>query len=79
MMEILINEHDWKSIERTKRLTNIIEKLKNNGWEKFGHSGTVVFFKDTTEEKASKELKELQINEVKAEAWEEELYVNNIF
>ena len=79
MMEILINEQDWKSIERTKRLTKIIEKLKNSGWEKFGHSGTVVFFKDTTEEKASKELKELQINEVKAETWKEELYTNNIF
>ena len=58
---------------------SIIEKLKNNGWEKFGHSGTVVFFKDTTEEKASRELKELQIKEVKAETWEEELYINNIF
>jgi len=79
MMEILINEQDWKSVERMKRLMSIIEKLKNNGWEKFGHSGTVVFFKDTTEEKASRELKELQIKEVKAETWEEELYINNIF
>jgi len=78
-MEILINEYDWKDPEKTRRLTEIIEKLKSSGWEKFGHSGTIVFFKDTTEEKAKTELNRLGINEVKAVVWEEELYYNNIF
>ncbi|OGI11958.1 hypothetical protein A3K64_00605 [Candidatus Micrarchaeota archaeon RBG_16_36_9] len=79
MMEILINEFDWKSENKIRRLTEIIDKLKNYGWEKFGHSGTIVLFKDVTREKASNELKELRINEIKAEEWEEELYCNNIF
>ncbi len=79
MMEILINECDWKSPEKTRRLTEIIEMLKDVGWEKFGHSGTIVLFKDTTEVKARKELERLGINEVKAGVWEEELYSNNIF
>ena len=78
-MEILINEQDWKSVNKTKRLVKIVEELKNYGWEKFGRSGTIVLFKDVTEEKAENELKELQIKEVKAEVWEEELYCNNIF
>ncbi len=76
-MEILINEYDWKN--SNKRLVEIIEKLKNSGWEKFGHNGTIVLFKDTTKEKADTELKRLGIKEVKAEVWEEELYYNNIF
>jgi len=79
MMEILINENDWKSVNRIKRLTEIIDKLKNSGWEKFGHNGTIVLFKDINEEKAEMELKEMQISEVKAETWEEELYSNNMF
>lgn len=79
MMEILINEFDWKSSRKTKRLTEIIEKLKNSGWEKFGHNGTIVLFKDITEERANIELKRLGIYEVKAEFWEEDLYQNNIF
>jgi len=78
-MEILINESDWKSAGKTRRLTEIIETLKNIGWEKFGHSGTIVLFKDMTEDKASIELESMGINEVKAEVWEEELYYNNIF
>ena len=78
-MEILINEYDWKPAQKTRRLTEIIRKLKDSGWEKFGHSGTIVLFKDTSEEKAKKELKSLGINEVKPEVWEEELYSNNIF
>ena len=79
MMEILINEFEWKSTNKTRRLTKIVEKLKNNGWKKFGHSGTIVLFKDTDCDKAENELKELKINEIKAEEWEEELYINNIF
>jgi predicted RNA binding protein YcfA (HicA-like mRNA interferase family) len=79
MMEILINEHDWKSADKTRRLAEIIKTLKNSGWEKFGHNGTIVLFKDMTENKASVELESLGINEVKAEVWEEELYCNNIF
>lgn len=79
MMEILINEYDWKSPNKTRRLIEIIENLKDSGWEKFGHGGTIVLFKDTTEEKANIELERLGINEVKAEIWEEELYYNNIF
>jgi len=79
MMEILINEFDWKSTKKMKRLKEIIERLKNSGWEKFGHDGTVVLFKDITEENAKIELKRLEINEVKAEFWEEDLYYNNIF
>ena len=78
-MEILINDYDWRSIQKTRRLKEIISKLKDSGWEKFGHRGSIVFFKDTNEEKAKKELKGLGINEVKAEVWEEELYSNNIF
>ena len=79
MMEILINEFDWKTTKKMKRLAEIIEKLKNSGWEKFGHDGTVVLFKDTTEENVKLELKRLGINEVKAKFWEEDLYNNNIF
>ena len=79
MMEILINEYDWKNPSKTKRLTEIIERLKNSGWEKFGHSDTIVFFKDTTEEKAKEELDKLDINEVRADTWEEDLYYYNIF
>ena len=79
MMEILINEFDWKSSKRAKKLTEIIEKLKSSGWERFGHNGTIVLFKDTTEEKAKIELKRLGISEVKAEVWEEDLYYDNIF
>ncbi|NIM47311.1 MAG: hypothetical protein GTN40_04100 [Candidatus Aenigmarchaeota archaeon] len=79
MMEILINEYDWKAPKKVRRLTEIVERLKSSGWEKFGHSGTIVLFKDTTKEKADIELKRLGINEVKAEVWEEELYYNNIF
>jgi len=78
-MEILINESDWKSAGKTRRLTEIIETLKNVGWEKFGHNGTIVLFKDMAEDKASIELESLGINEIKAEVWEEELYYNNIF
>ncbi len=79
MMEILINECDWKSVDKTRRLTEIIDDLKNVGWEKFGHNGTIILFKDTTEEKAKTELERLEIKEIKAEVWEEELYYNNIF
>ena len=78
-MEILINEFDWKSARKTKRLKEMIKKLKNSGWEKFGHDGTIVLFKDTTEERAKIELKRLGISEVKAEFWEEDLYYDNIF
>jgi hypothetical protein len=77
MMEILINEFEWP--KKNKRLIEIIDKLKCSGWEKFGHRGTIVLFKDTTEEKANIELKRLGINEVKAELWEENLYYDNIF
>jgi hypothetical protein len=77
MMEILINKFDW--CKNSRRLTEIIDKLKNSGWEKFGHRGTIVLFKDIEEEKANIELRRLGINEVKAELWEEELYIDNIF
>jgi hypothetical protein len=77
MMEILINEFDW--CKNSRRLTEIIDKLKNSGWEKFGHRGTIVLFKDTTEERANIELRRMGINEVKAEVWEEDLYHDNIF
>ena len=79
MMEILINEYDWKSSGKTRRLIEIIEKLKNSGWEKFGHNGTIILFKDVTEEKANEELENLMISEIKAEKWEEDLYYSNIF
>jgi len=77
MMEILINEKDWAN--KTRRLTEIIASLKNFGWEKFGHCGTIVLFKDVTAEKARIELQELKIDEVYAENWEEELYTYNVF
>jgi hypothetical protein len=77
MMEILINEFDW--CKKSRRLTEIIDKLKNSGWEKFGHRGTIVLFKDIEEERANIELRTLGIDEVKAEVWEEDLYYNNIF
>ena len=79
MMEILINEFDWKPPKKAKRLTEIIDKLKNSGWEKFGHRGTIVLFKDIPEEKANIELRRMGINEIKAELWEEDLYYNDIF
>jgi hypothetical protein len=79
MMEILINEFDWKPPQKAKRLAEIIEKLKCSGWEKFGHRGTIVLFKDIPEEKANIELRRMGIREVKAEVWEEDLYYNNIF
>ena len=77
-MEILINEHEWRN-SKAKRLTEIVDTLKHSGWEKFGNNGTIVFFKDTTKERAQKELNQLGINEVGAEEWEEDLYSNNIF
>jgi hypothetical protein len=79
MIEILINENDWKSIQKIKRLTEIIDKLKNSGWERFGHNGTIVLFKDTSKDRAKNELIQLGINEIEAEEWEEDLYSNNIF
>ena len=79
MIEILINESDWKSIQKIKRLAEIIDKLKNSGWERFGHNGTIVLFKDTSKDRARNELIQLGINEIEAEEWEEDLYSNNIF
>jgi hypothetical protein len=77
MMEILINENDWTS--KTRRLTEIIDCLRNSGWEKFGHCGTIVMFKDVTAEKAIEELQDLKIKEVRAETWEEDMYSYNVF
>jgi hypothetical protein len=77
MMEILINESDW--CNRTRRLTQILDYLRNAGWEKFGHCGTIILFKDVPEEKASSELKEMKIDELKAEVWEEDMYSSKIF
>lgn len=78
MIEILINESDWKPIQKIKRLAEIIDKLKSSGWERFGHNGTIVLFKDTSKVKAKNELIQLGINEVEAEEWEEDLYTNDI-
>ncbi len=79
MMEILINEREWDSSEKTRRLAEILDSLGNSGWEKFGHCGTIVLFKDTTEEKAIRELQEMNINEIRPERWEEDLYSYSIF
>jgi hypothetical protein len=77
MMEILINERDWAS--KTGRLGQIIESLKDTGWERFGHCGTIILFKDVTQDKADEELKKLRISEVSAEAWEEDMYSYRVF
>jgi hypothetical protein len=77
MMEILINERDWSN--KTRRLTEIIDSLRNSGWERFGHCGTIVLFKDVPEEKAKSELQELRISEIKAESWEEDMYGYSVF
>jgi hypothetical protein len=77
MMEILINERDWSN--KTRRLTEIIDSLRNSGWERFGHCGTIVLFKDVPEEKAKSELQELRISEIRAERWEEDMYSYSVF
>lgn len=69
MMEILISTDDWK--DKKRRLHEIMKNLHDKGWEKFGHDGTLVLFKDVPEVKAFKELKNLKIDEIKAESWEE--------
>jgi hypothetical protein len=79
MMEILINENEWNSNEKTRRLTEILDCLGRSGWERFGHAGTIVLFKDTSEEKAVKELQEMKISEIRAESWEEDLYTYSVF
>ena len=78
MIEILINESDWKTGQKIERLTEIIDRLKNSGWENFGHNGTIVLFKDTSKDKAKNELIRLGINEIEPEEWEENLYTNDI-
>jgi hypothetical protein len=77
MIEILINEFEWNS--NKKRLKDIIKKLINSGWKKFGNNGTLVFFKDIPLNQAKKEMKNLDITEFEPEEWYEELYSNNIF
>ena len=77
MMEILINENDWS--RNTRRLSSIISRLKEAGWERFGHCGTIVLFKDTTQEKAQAELVEMKIQEIKAEVWKEDMYGYSVF
>jgi hypothetical protein len=79
MMEILINENEWKSADKTRRLTQIIDSLRNSGWERFGHCGTIVLFKDVPEQKAKAELQDLNISEVLPESWEEDMYAYNVF
>ena len=69
MMEIMIDECDWSG--RVSRLTEIIERLKNSGWRRFGRSGMIVLFKETTEERAHTELEKLQINELSVEELDE--------
>ncbi len=70
MMEIFINECDWAG--KASRLSEIIERLSSNGWERFGHNGSVVLFKDTSEEKAMDEMEKLDISDVKPEFWEDD-------
>ena len=77
MMEILINENDWSG--NARRLSAIICKLKEAGWERFGHCGTIVLFKDISEKKARAELEDMRITDVKAEVWREELYDYSVF
>jgi hypothetical protein len=71
MMEILINESEWREAQKEQRLREIVSKLRNNGWEKFGHHGTIVMFKDFSEENAREELRSLGIGELRPESWEE--------
>ncbi len=56
-MEIFINECDWAG--KASRMSEIIERLSSNGWERFGHNGAVVFFKDVNEEAAKDEMKKI--------------------
>lgn len=70
MMEIFINECDWAG--RSSRLSEIIDKLSSNGWERFGHNGAVVLFKDVNEEAARNEMEKLEISDVTPEFWEED-------
>ena len=74
MMEILIKECEWLTSEKTRRLSQILCQLKSRGWEKFGNRGTIVLFKDMSDDEAGRELKDLGINEVRADVWDEEQY-----
>ena len=69
MREILINTTEWT--EKKQRLHEIMKKLHDAGWEKFGHSGTIVLFRDTNEENARNELRDLKIDEVSPSQWDE--------
>jgi len=73
MIEIFINESDWKSPERAGRLAHIIDSLRNSGWERFGHSGAILLFKSTDKDTAKAELEKLKISEVEPEDWDEEI------
>lgn len=77
MMEILINETDWS--KKARRLSFILSRLKDAGWERFGHCGTIVLFKDITKDKAQDELEAMHIRDVKADVWKEELYDYSVF
>tara|TARA_Y100000310_G_C20352958_1_gene655271 strand:- start:185 stop:469 length:285 start_codon:yes stop_codon:yes gene_type:complete len=56
------------------RVSKIITKLENNGWERSAGLYDLHFFKDTSMKKAKQELKELKIKEkeVSIHQWDEE-------
>lgn len=73
MMEIMIDSEEWtQDVNRARRLAIILEQLTIGGWHKFGNNGTIVLMKDLTREDAERELRELDISELKLDEWMEQ-------
>jgi len=73
MIEIFIDKSDYESNKLMKRLEETIEKLKSNGWEKFGTNGLILFFKDCSLAEAREELRKLGLTELQPEEWLEDI------
>jgi hypothetical protein len=78
MIEVLIKKEGFESASKTRRLTEVFEKLRKAGWKSFGNNGIVYFFKDVTQEGANSEMERLGMSEFKTKMWEE-VYYDNLF
>jgi hypothetical protein len=78
MIEILIKKEGFGSVSKTRRLTEVFEKLRNAGWKSFGDNDIVYFFKDVTQEDANSEMEKFGLGEFKTKMWEE-VYYDNLF
>lgn len=62
---------------RLKKVSEIIEKLEKNGWERSAGMYDINFYKKIKIQKAKEELKKLGIKENEVEIMEEETDENN--